>query len=366
MLATLLCVGCREGAPVHTPTEAPGPPSGMPVFERRTLSISDADLAEDGYWPLGVSDEGRIVYVASKAEAPMFRVLDSTGRKLDAFGRLGDGPGEFRSPLGLQVRGDSIQIFDDGRMTHLRYSWEGRPLGEVRSLILDIPLAWLADSLDHWVPPGMTRTERSVLRRTQIGDSAGRTLIAENDSGFQQILRATPGGRRLMRLSYAVGPSQIYLADAFNYQIYRYDSTGRLLTRFGRPLGPHHRGPKEISKLRRMITGRGNPPASGRAWLDTLDRDVTEHFNPSGFQLDKVGRLWIVGLANDSTTIDVFSDTTFLGRAVVPCFLVQGGSPVAISTHWLLLECELHDSADLTSELQLYRIVQTRRPPYGR
>ncbi len=36
-----------------------------------------------------------------------------------------------------------------------------------------------------------------------------------------------------MRLPYAVGPSQIYLADAFNYQIYRYDSTGRLLTRFG-------------------------------------------------------------------------------------------------------------------------------------
>lgn len=183
VVVAVCALACRNTTPAPTAPDRAIAPDGMPSLERRAIALADSDLADEHYWPMGVSDAGNIVFLASGTQQPMFRVVDSTGRRLQAFGRQGDGPGEFRGPIDLQTRGDSLRIFDGRRMTLLRYTWEGRPIGESRALMLDIPLAWIGDSVDHWVPPAMTRTERSVIRRTLVGDSAGRVVIAEQDSG---------------------------------------------------------------------------------------------------------------------------------------------------------------------------------------
>jgi hypothetical protein len=341
----------------------------MPSLERRTLALADSDLAERQFWPMGVSDSGRIVYLVSQTDRPMFRVVDSTGRRLQAFGRTGDGPGEFRGPLDLQLRGDSIRIFDGQRFKLLQFTWEGRLIRESPALIFDIPLAWIADSVDHWMPSGMSaRTAVPLIRRSRIGDSAGRAVIAPTDSGLLAIPASSPGGKRLVRLSYALGPDRIYLADAFQYRIYSYDLAGRPVARFGRDLPPHHRGPRELAETHEELVrasgfmrgpkGEKIALPDQRARLDTLDREVTPHFNRDPLHVDRFGRLWVIGVTNDSTTVDVFADTTFLGRTVLPCYLLRYGHPVALSAHWLLLECALPDSADRASELQLYRIVE--------
>ena len=371
-LAILAAVvlGCSDSPRAPEASSAPVPPSGMPSLERRSLALADADVAETYYWAMGVSEVGNIVFLASAKERPMFRVVDSTGRRLAAFGRQGDGPGEFRQPLTLEVRGDSLLIHDSGRMTSLLYTWGGRSIGESQAPVFDIPLAWIGDSMDHWQPPGLGTTlpGRSVIRRTQVGDTGGRVLIAAQDSGFQVVLASTPGGKPLSRLPYAVGPDRIYLADAYRYRIYSYDSTGHLIATFGRQLPPHRMGPRQLAQQRESILrqpkymrgpkGEAIALPDRRGRLDTLDREITPHFNRAPLHVDAYGRLWVVGVTNDSTTVDVFVDTTFLGRVVLPCYLFRVGNPVALTGHWLLLECELPEAADLATELQLYRIVE--------
>lgn len=66
----------------------------------------------------------------------------------------------------------------------------------------------------------------------------------------------------------------------------------------------------------------------------------------------------MVGTANDSTTIDVFADTVFLGRLAVPCLLSAVGFPVSVSDGWVLLQCRLPESAEQSWELQLYRVLE--------
>jgi hypothetical protein len=335
----------------------------MPTLERRVLTLADSDLSEGQYWPMGVSESGDVVFLASMTDQPMFRVVDSTGRRLQAFGRRGDGPGEFRGPLDLHLRGDSIWIFDGMRMFLVQYTTAGKLVKDSRALLFDIPLAWTGDSVDHWMPPGLAPTKLPLIRRTLVGDTAGRVVIAANDSGLLAILAAPPGGKRVTLLPYALGPNRIYLADAHHYQIFSYDASGHLLASFGRQLPPHRRGPREVAETRAGLirAGKSFPGASAR--LDTLEREVSPHFDRAPLHVDGSGRLWVIGLTNDSTTVDVFADTTFLGRTVLPCYLVRRGSPVALTGHWLLLECALPEAADLSSELQLYRIVEAKRVP---
>ncbi len=368
---TVGAIACRHTPPVGETTLTPPAPGGMPTLERRVLTLADSDLAEGQYWPMGVNESGNVVFLASSSEQPMFRIVDSTGRRLGAFGRLGDGPGEFRGPLDLQLRGDSIRIFDAMRMFLVQYSTAGKPIKDTRALMLDIPLAWTGDSVDHWMPPGLGPTKLPLIRRSLVGDSSGRVVIPANDSGFVAILASPPGGKRLMLLPYAAGPNRIYLADAYHYQIFSYDASGKLLATFGRQLPPHHRGPRELAEARAGLIRAGKymmgpkgekislPDQSKR--LDTLEREITPHFDRAPLHVDGFGRLWVVGVTNDSTTVDVFADTTLLGRVVLPCYLGRRGIPVALTGQWLLLECGLPEAADLASELQLYRIVEAKR-----
>ena len=363
----LLIVACHDATPAVVPPPPP-PPAGMPLLERRPLAIADSDLPEGQFWPFGVRTDGAIVYPATLKERPMWRVLDSSGHRLAAFGRQGDGPGEFRRPLYLQVRGDSLRIFDSQRMVQLQYDWNGKALKDAPALLFDILLGWVGDSLDHWGAPGMGSSGPPVLLRSALGSREGREVISPTDSGFQAILASRPGGR-ISLLPYVVAPNRIYLADAWHYRIYSYDASGHPITSFGRELPPHHRGPREFSedsasiaqlpKFTRGPKGDAVPFPDGRGRLDTLARELTPFFNRAPLHVDQFDRLWVVGVTNDSTTVDVFADTTFLGRVVLPCYLGRRGSPVALTWPWLLLECELPDSAEQNSELQLYRIVET-------
>ena len=367
----LLTAACGDASPplegASTAIELRAP-SGMPAFERRILALDEADLAEVHYFPMGVSTTGQITFFASRNERPMFRIVDSLGKRVGSFGRQGEGPGEFRLPLRLHVRGDTVQIHDSGRMRLIEYSVEGRFIRESRSPGLDITLAQLGDSIDHWRPPAMNPGLSPVIRRSSIDGSGTRVVIPEADSGFQSVVASNPAGRPLMRLPYGLGPDRIFLGDAYQYRIFVYNPAGQLITTFGRDLPPHYMGPQELAVRRAILerSDRGMPGPNGERIplpdnarrLDTLDREITPHFDRDALNVDAYGRLWVIGRTNDSTTVDVFADTTFLGRAVLPCFLSRYGHPVALTTGWLLLECALPEEADQSYELQLYRVTE--------
>ncbi|MBK6495385.1 MAG: hypothetical protein IPG05_09825 [Gemmatimonadetes bacterium] len=370
-----LLSGCRSAEPPpQQPAEriaAATQLTEMPQLERRAFTLAEADLADDEYGPLAISGEGVVVFRASASDAPMFRIVDSTGRRLHAFGRQGDGPGEFRSPLFMQPRDTSIWIWDARRMVSLLYSFRGDPLGESLAPVVRWPAAWAGDSVDLWVPPGPGTQAAPAVLRTAVRGGPDRTLIPATDSGLRHIVAAWLG-QRLDLLPYALGPDRIYIGDSYNFRIYSYDGSGKPLAVFGRQLPPHHRGPREAAEYRASLT-RGLQPYVGpdgkavrqpgiSARLDTLDREVTPHFFRAPLHVDDVGRLWVIGTLNDSTTVDVFADTTFLGRTVLPCYLNRRGMPASVTSKWLLLECTLPESSDRPTELQLYRVKEIQRP----
>lgn len=372
LLFLLIACGCdlRDSA-VPPPVRRTTSIATMPRLERQPFTLAEDDLADGEYWPLAVSSSGEVVYRASEEDAPMFRIVDSTGHRLVAFGRQGEGPGEFRGPLFLQVRDKALWMWDARRMVALRYSMKGKALGEAPAPVVRQPLEWLGDSVDLWIPARAGDSETPSIQRVAVGGGPARTLIPSSDSGLRQVVAAWLG-QRLDLLPYALGPDRIYVGDAYNFRIYSYDGAGKPLAVFGRTLPPHHRGPREAAEYRAGLTQSLKPTVGpdGKAFrqpgmsarLDTLDREVTTHFFRSPLHVDDSGRLWVVGKQNDSTTIDVFADTTFLGRTVLPCFLNRRGKPVSLSGKWLLLECTLPEASDRPTELQLYRILDPSIP----
>ena len=108
--------------------------------------------------------DGRII--AADVDASQLQVFDSTGERLDTWGRHGAGPGEFGTSVAIgSAGGDSVWAYDPGRLRVTIFGPSGRV---VRSAALDFPGA-------NW----------SSLVLGRLGD--GRFVVAE---------AATPEGRR--------------------------------------------------------------------------------------------------------------------------------------------------------------------------
>src|SRR5690606_32643143 len=97
-----------------------------------------------------------------------------------------------------------------------------------------------------------------------------------------------------------------------------------------RSLAPNRRGNLTLQLLRvslerspktmRMPNGRLMDVPGRAERLDTLEREVVPHFGWGGLGMDARGRLVTVGPVGDSTFVDFFDDTVFVGRIVVDCF----------------------------------------------
>lgn len=357
--------------PVGDEPERAVPPSSassvMPSLEPRPLALSEADRPVGATGPAAVADDGHVVYFHSFDDRPAFRIVDSTGAHVAGFGRRGEGPGELRLPLGIRIAGDTIHILDNARAMLVEFSIDGGYRGERSARAAGLPLAWDGDSMDVWSPPRGPDGEATPIERLPHDGAPGRVLVSSNDAALGGIA-ALARSRRMMVPPYASHDGQLYLADPFAYRIHRYDAGGRLLASFGRDLPPRERGPREFAQVRDGLVKSQRPAAGpdGRRVagpdqsrrLDTLARETVPHFNRAPLHVDAKGRLWVVGTANDSTTIDVFADTVFLGRLAVPCLLSATGFPAALSDGWLLLQCRLPESAEQSWELQLYRVLE--------
>jgi hypothetical protein len=340
----------------------------MPQLVRRPLSIAEEDRPEGIFRLFDVSDDGRIVYQASSIETPLFRVIDSTGRTIDRFGRTGEGPGEINSAVWLGIVGEALRIREDGRNLLVELTMNGQLTFQKAVGSYDITLAWRGDSIDHWDPlpyPGLTTGGLRVIR-SEIEERSGRTLVDSTNSIFAAALPVNPEQLPAFNLPFATSDNRFWIGNGWTYQIGIFSTDGRQLNEFTHAIAPNERGPLGLKRIREQILKRPKfirggygervalPDQSAR--LDTLERETIPHFVRTPFHVDEQERLWVVGLSRDSTAIDVFRETTFVGRKMLPCYL-SGPAPVAFSKGWLLLECEIDDS-DWPTELQLYRIIE--------
>lgn len=73
---------------------------------------------------IGQDSRGRFYAVTPDSPDELPYVFDAQGRYLQRLGRVGDGPGEFRSPTVLRVRQDTLYVLDtSGRITILSPSY---------------------------------------------------------------------------------------------------------------------------------------------------------------------------------------------------------------------------------------------------
>lgn len=204
----LLRIGQREG---EEPYEL-GRISGLVLLARGRIAVSD-HLANE------------------------IRVFDSAGRHVRTLGREGEGPGEFRSLIGIWAyRGDSIAAFDQRLYRTTVLSLEtglGRIVSNpvegnfvVFGLLRNGPFLLFNPGQRRDLAPGLQWDSTDVVATTLAGDSSKvvtRLQVLERMIG--------PGGRRQQLTPFdvsvqAVAEDGFYWATSDEYEIDFYDAAG--------------------------------------------------------------------------------------------------------------------------------------------
>lgn len=99
-----------------------------------TIDTENNDTAEMGITDIryfDIDSEGKIFIVNPKAKENYIFILNKDGTFLSAFGRQGQGPGEFQSPMALVIsKQDEIFITDRGKVAV--FSSDGQFIRELR------------------------------------------------------------------------------------------------------------------------------------------------------------------------------------------------------------------------------------------
>jgi hypothetical protein len=247
---------------------------------------------------------------------------------------------------------------------------KGAPIRDRRIPAHGIRLSWVgADSLDWWMPPLPGRTvEAGTVFRIPVGSPDVRRRLVGPEDAVLDSASTKRGLNAALSMPYVASTDDdLWIGDGWNFTLRRYRADGSVLTTIHHDSPPNAMGPRQVRLTRESIermprfdrgpNGERIPLVDQRGRLDTLERERIPHFTRNPLHLDEHGRLWVIGLSRDSTSVDIFADTTWVGRTMLPCFASRIGTRAALGPGWLLLECEIDDS-DWPTELQLYRVIE--------
>jgi hypothetical protein len=343
-----------------SPDQDTDPANIASALEMPTIELAVSHPNPDGpgstLTQIVVGDSGQVIFRPPVGSGHAVGLLKVDG-SLEYIGGEGEGPGEARLPLMVDLTGDVVTVFDLANHRVLEWFTNGRLKGSWRTPSTVVPVARIPGR-------GMVsiRSRQEGLYPVLLTNETSQPLdlVTPQDSLMQEMFPASQGPvERLLNIpiiGHWSGGSLI--ADGFAYKIALYDWDGKLVRVIQRDLPPNLRTPAqveaEIAALRR--SGRRD-----EVWLARESRRLAAtpitwftHLGPP--RPDYKGRLWVVGQHGEQTFADIFADGEFLGRIDISC--PDFASRWSLKGEWLALMCEPDDpEAVFNAVVKLYRIT---------
>jgi hypothetical protein len=141
LVCTLGCTAAPEGAPIDTPVWG----DELTLALEARVGVLDGDPAYELGRVMQVAVGAHHAFVIADDAAPALRVFDSSGTFVRVIGRLGDGPGEYRSLGGVRTLPDGrIVLWDNRRRLLTTYSDTGAVLATAM-----VPSGLFSEALLH-------------------------------------------------------------------------------------------------------------------------------------------------------------------------------------------------------------------------
>lgn len=277
-----------------TPAIEIGVVEGPPEYQ--LYRVSDASRLPDG----------RIAVV--NAGSQEVRVYDQDGRFLDAFGREGDGPGEFRSPRWIWQRADSLVVYDARQQRFAWFTADGRFVRDValRPRYLNPPRLFLlrdgkALATDHalGVPPSGFREQPLYLilhgPDGEAADTIGRFSFGRLGPVGPPDARILSGPVFDARTHIAASSDRIYAGRGIEREIEALRPDGTLETLIRWSGADRNVTEEDVERFReREVAEAGTPSERAMRFRVLEDRPVADRFPAlDAIHVSRSGGLWV-------------------------------------------------------------------------
>lgn len=322
-LAILLAAGCLAGGADEEsarPEETVWRLSAEPV-----LVIGDDADPVTTFEPIAglvLDSEGRIIVLDGGAAE--FRTFSTTGVHLSSWGRRGQGPGEFESPLLLGAfHGDSLLVLDRRSQVASSWSASGGPGWTVRTNPADSPAPrqFLAALNDGSVAFQTVSLFGGVLEEGAVFGDTIRLELLDRHGGESRPLGPAAAPRWIWiendqvplpfspQFSVAVRSDTVFTLGPDGADIRVSDGSGAA-TSWASPQPPRQVTRKDRDAYRRSLPARGLPEDMERRWAKALDHAEVPSTKPVYDRLvaTRDGEVWARRFAAGagSDTWDVF------------------------------------------------------------
>ncbi len=375
LLCGLAClVACGpETSSVGSPrrVEVPGM---LPTLVEIPISLPEDAQPSTPLLAIGLTARGTVTFRPGGRTDRIMATVDSTGAVIAEWGRRGEGPGEMHGGE-LILSGDSLIALADGDGNPVMvYTPGGRLVRQRARPPSGLPSAFEGGAVYWWrsfsrAPTADNPSPSGRLEPLErwCVDHECRDVILETDDLSLLTVYQSPPTNDGAYPAFAVDGTRLVLGDGFSYTLWMHDiGSATPPVQFGRSISPRMSTEAEIARQESIWTKseRAGTPGPGgqriRPDFTNQRRELRErprlHFQYMGFGFDGKGRLWVMGRANDSTFLDVFADTTFLGRMMVDCR--RSGHASTVRGHWLALGCRDDEDISQPYRIRLFRIEE--------
>lgn len=356
-----LATACGRERSGQTPVQPPM--AKLPALREVPLQLQDDQWPWQDRSTMSVTLGGQLTFQQGEHGSGRYVTVDSTGAVLAQWGRGGEGPGESWSEALVSADSEVVLIAFSPPAV-LVYTVTGELVSDLRGQPVEgFPQALVGDSVDRSFGQrlvGSTRILedlRGPIVRSCIKSDCQRELLPADDSILIEVHLATPRRGGLRWPPYAATAGRFVLGDGVGYRLWMFNDQGKVLYQFGRTIPPRTLTESELDKDRQNWVKRlaEGAPVDTSALKQRLLTEPLPHFGYYGIGFDGQRRLWVSGWAHDSTFLDVFADSVFLGRLMLDCRRERGG--MAIRGAWLALMCTDDDNPERPYQPHLYRIV---------